>query len=34
MRSGRVLIVEDQLNFRKGLIKMLQGGESGLASGR
>ena len=29
MRSGRVLIVEDQLNFRKGLIKMLQGGDLG-----
>jgi two-component system response regulator YesN len=29
MRSGRVLIVEDQLNFRKGLVKMLQGGELG-----
>ncbi len=24
MRSGRVLIVEDQPNFRKGLIKMLK----------
>ncbi|WNR43131.1 response regulator transcription factor [Paenibacillus roseipurpureus] len=29
MRSGRVFIVEDQLNFRKGLIKMLQGRELG-----
>lgn len=29
MRSGRVLIVEDQLNFRKGIIKMLHSGDLG-----
>ncbi|MDR6548986.1 response regulator [Paenibacillus qinlingensis] len=29
MRNGRVLIVEDQMNFRRGLVKMMQSGDLG-----